>query len=243
MGHAKTWLLGLLSLLLFAAGAQAKEWRGIVPLRTTRADVERLLGPPGEYGIYTLPEGSAKIHYTGEYPCDGAANCWCAAPRDTVTRIRVGVAVPMKISALKLDPRRYKKFTSPAAPHHTTYTNEEEGVTYTVDEDGEEVLHIDYYESRADCAEMMRQRGGKKFRRHGVRKSGPRQRAAARASEWGGARTGKVSPRTSPSVIGASGRASRTPLLLRLFGKRHRLRVVRAVGLLPVGAQARAHAA
>lgn len=171
MSHQKRFLLCLLALLLLPAGVQAKEWRGIVPLKSTRADVERLLGPPGEYGIYTFPEETAKVHYTREYPCDDATNCWCVAPEDTVTRIRVGVAVPMRISALKLDMRKYKKFTSPVAPHHTTYSNDEEGITYTVDEDGEEVLHIDYYETRRDCAEMVRQRGGKKFRQRGVKKS------------------------------------------------------------------------
>jgi hypothetical protein len=38
-------LLSSISIVLFmAVSSQAEEWRGIVPLRSTRADVERMLG-------------------------------------------------------------------------------------------------------------------------------------------------------------------------------------------------------
>jgi len=54
---------------------------------------------------------------------------------------------------LKLDTQKYEKFTSRFALRQTTYSNDEEGITYTVAEDGEEVLRINYYPSESDCAE------------------------------------------------------------------------------------------
>lgn len=163
MNQRRTYLLGLLALLLWpAAGARAASWRGITPLKSTRADVERLLGPPHrEYGRYDFPEETASIRYAVGKHCDDANDCWCVAPKDVVTNIFVYVSFEMKFSELKLDLREYKKFTSPTAPHHTTYSNEKEGVTYTVTEDGE-VHSIDYYPSESDCEETVRQRGGKR---------------------------------------------------------------------------------
>ncbi len=40
-------LAAIVIVVLFSAGSlAAKDWRGILPLHSTRADVERLLGPP-----------------------------------------------------------------------------------------------------------------------------------------------------------------------------------------------------
>jgi hypothetical protein len=46
--------------------AQAKEWRGIIPLHSTRADVERILGQPSRpsrdaFSTYYLDEGLVQI--------------------------------------------------------------------------------------------------------------------------------------------------------------------------------------
>ncbi|MDQ3802632.1 MAG: hypothetical protein M3416_02095 [Acidobacteriota bacterium] len=55
------------TLLPVAYGAKAcpgKEWRGIVPLKSTRADVERLLGPNDENGStkYELPDAVVYVY-------------------------------------------------------------------------------------------------------------------------------------------------------------------------------------
>jgi hypothetical protein len=39
-------VIGFFSIILCATTAEAKSWRGIVPLYSTRSDVEQLLGPP-----------------------------------------------------------------------------------------------------------------------------------------------------------------------------------------------------
>ena len=47
-------------LCLFCIDLEAKDWRGITPLKSTRADVERLLGKEIE-GSYELPDERASI--------------------------------------------------------------------------------------------------------------------------------------------------------------------------------------
>src|SRR5687768_16252810 len=57
--------------LLLVPSSFTKEWRGIIPLRSTRADVERLLGPPepGSRGVYRTGSERITVSYA-EGPCD-----------------------------------------------------------------------------------------------------------------------------------------------------------------------------
>jgi hypothetical protein len=57
-------LISMVALCLYCAMlVQAKEWRGIVPLKSTRADVERLLGKPNGPGRYEFENERAYIDY------------------------------------------------------------------------------------------------------------------------------------------------------------------------------------
>ena len=64
---------GLSLILALNFVIQAKGWRGIVPLHSTRADVEQLLGPPDRKGnkpvvSYDLEKEQVTIIYSRE-PC------------------------------------------------------------------------------------------------------------------------------------------------------------------------------
>jgi hypothetical protein len=56
-------LCGIALALIVGNNAFAKEWRGIIPLHSTRADVEKLLGPPpnDEAALYQ-PSDNRSIH-------------------------------------------------------------------------------------------------------------------------------------------------------------------------------------
>ena len=57
--------------LVMVSRVSAQEWRKIAPLTSTRADVERLLGPNGRssYGVnYDLKDGILSIEYSSG-PC------------------------------------------------------------------------------------------------------------------------------------------------------------------------------
>jgi hypothetical protein len=77
--------------LVFSGVVGAKEWRGIVPLKSTREDVVRLLGSPTQQTeasyYYRLAEELAVIWFQPQ-PCDQCGLGW-KVPVGTVTTIGV----------------------------------------------------------------------------------------------------------------------------------------------------------
>lgn len=136
--------------------AQAKSWRGIVPLKSTRADVERLLGVPGKHGRYQFDEERAYIYYTDAGPCCPVNTCLCFVSENTVMSIRVELEVEMRFSTLKIDKKKHEKFVSPQDPNLASYSNDEEGIIYTVDLKNDDVTAIEYLPTAKDCQEVMR---------------------------------------------------------------------------------------
>lgn len=133
------------AILLAAAHVQAKEWRRIVPLRSTRAQVERRLGRPRD-GYHELRTERAFFIYSSGRGCAGG-EAW-NVPRDTVVRILVTPKTKLRLSALRLDMQRFEKSADTEVPTHALYKDKEAGLTYEVYEgDGESnglILHIQY---------------------------------------------------------------------------------------------------
>jgi len=82
----------------------SKMWRGITPLHSTRADVERLIGPPTSPGgfDYALKDEHVFILYSGKGCEKGKKGGW-SVPPDTVLSIMVASRKEQKISDLKLN--------------------------------------------------------------------------------------------------------------------------------------------
>lgn len=121
-------------MLCVGARAQEKGWRGIVPLRSTREDVERLLGPSSDrgYGVtYILKDQSVFFEYSSCHRCDDKENCF-NVPEYTVIRIAVSLVVKPRISNLGVDKKKFKKERNPNLPDYWYYTNAEEGIVYEV---------------------------------------------------------------------------------------------------------------
>jgi hypothetical protein len=142
----------LISILFLSISVQGKEWRGIVPLRSTRADVERLIGKPNfKYGIYDLEDARVDILYSSA-PCTvGLQGAWNVPP-DTVINITLSPKRNMLFSQLRINFRRFKKTQGAPAQQYATYTDEEEGITYVVFEgEGEDYGMISkiYYGPKA----------------------------------------------------------------------------------------------
>lgn len=131
-----------------ASLTQAQEWRKIVPLQSTRADVEQLLGSGGKsYGIvYELETGNLSIEYsTG--PCRGDKREGWNVPEDTVISYSFSAKVKQRFADLKFNRKKFKKVKDRHVPVIDYYVNVEEGVMYEV-QNGE-VNYIEYYPSRA----------------------------------------------------------------------------------------------
>jgi|ERR1044071_911401 hypothetical protein len=127
---------------------QAQEWRRIVPLQSTRADVERLLGPAERsYGVvYELEAGNLSIEYSSG-PCGGAKREGWNAPEETVISYSFSAKVKQRFADLKLNRKKFKKVKDRHVGVIDYYINAQEGIMYEV-QNGE-VDYVEYYPSRA----------------------------------------------------------------------------------------------
>jgi hypothetical protein len=123
--------LGLI--LFFGENASAREWRGITPLHSTRADVMRMLGPPtiDDY-IYDVDEGRINITYAGKRCQQGLPADWgnWNVPAGTVINIVVHLKNPISVSDLKVDLQKHYWYTDDVGAAY--YHDQKEGVHYTV---------------------------------------------------------------------------------------------------------------
>ena len=146
--------IGFFVILLCAASAEARGWRGIVPLHSTRSQVEQLLGPPTEKSnpysvVYKTPNETVLIYYANGRPCGIGENYspWRVA-RDTVTSIFISPLPGSPLSKLSIDESKYKKFTV-GHLSETRYINESEGEALTMGFD-DEVRSISYFAANDD---------------------------------------------------------------------------------------------
>ena len=133
-------IVGSIALILaLTLMTQAKEWRGIVPLRSTRADVERLLGPTIDdpsnknsyVDTYQTEEERVTVLYSDGPLCNGYLLRGYRVPKDTVVSIIVR-ATPFPFSDLKLDSSKYKEISGGDAIDFSYFTDEDEGIGYQV---------------------------------------------------------------------------------------------------------------
>jgi len=146
----------LLLIPAFAASlAIAQEtFRGIVPLVTTRSEVERKLGKPNGYGRYELEEGRVYINYR-ETKCEAKnTSCLlCLAPTGTVLTIVIEPNTDRYIKDLELDPNFWTK-ANVQGDHLSgmqVYVNEKAGMFYTVNSTDGWIRSLTYEGSEETC--------------------------------------------------------------------------------------------
>ncbi len=113
----------------------AKEWHGIVPLHSTRADVVRLLGAATDdrSATYYLPDETVVVQFS-KFPCDEKTSYekWKVAP-GTVISIRVIPKKQVQLADLRLNLASFKKVRGDDdLVGHFYYVNEEEGFSIEV---------------------------------------------------------------------------------------------------------------
>ena len=126
-------LFVLLCLLSAANAVSAKAWRGIEPLHSTRADVERLLGSPGAEYLpntrrYDLPGERALISYSSGDCEEGLARGW-RVPKDTVVNISIDTRPGTKIEEVLTPGKEYEQMHGAHTPH-ITYVDSDEGISF-----------------------------------------------------------------------------------------------------------------
>ena len=137
--------LGLIIIsLVLTQVSDFRDWRGIVPLRSTRAEVEKLLGPPEKStsATYRSEDGTVTVRYADRV-CDYG---W-QVPLETVISFSVYPKHPVALADMKLDERKFEKRRDVHNESVYYYINQGEGVNYTVDTGKEVVTLIEYYPS------------------------------------------------------------------------------------------------
>lgn len=132
-------------------------WRGIVPLHSTRADVERVLGAPETLtneAVYRRAGEDAWVEYVIS-PCKGSLSGW-NVPAFTVLRIQVLSEKRELFSELKIDRSKYTR-RGQGDSQTAHYVNLEDGIEYEVLPDGV-VYSVTYLPSVTDshqrCADF-----------------------------------------------------------------------------------------
>jgi len=128
--------------------AAAKPWRGIVPLQTTRAEVERLLGPPNIEGWgYELEGERALITYSDRKGCDEGLPAGWNVAADTVLEISVFIGGEVTLGDVLERGRTYDQILA-VKTRNISYVDSREGVRYAT-LDGM-VESITYFGAEAD---------------------------------------------------------------------------------------------
>lgn len=143
--------LGLI--LIQSEATEAKGWRGLVPLHSTRAEVERLLGSPDDARkehslVYKTENEVVIVDYAGDKPCGpGILDGW-QVPRGTMTSMTVSPRKRLRLSELRVDESRYKKIPDIHRPDVVKYMDDEAGESITVYQG--EVQYITYFPAAQD---------------------------------------------------------------------------------------------
>jgi hypothetical protein len=111
----KTLILGFL-FTLTAQPASAEEWRGLTPLKSTRADVVKIFNECNdqqESCEFAIEDEDITIEFAGTQNCSGV-------PSGTVLSIQRDLRKETTLEALGFDKRRFKSF-DPSTPPNLGY--------------------------------------------------------------------------------------------------------------------------
>jgi hypothetical protein len=119
-------------LILITVGtSSAQGWRGLVPLHSTREDVERVIGTPTDY-YYNLSNETVLVEFSSGSCKDAANEDSYKVPADTVTRIMVIPKSELPLKTLNVDITRYKKSVDGEIKEHVFYYKEGGGESIEV---------------------------------------------------------------------------------------------------------------
>lgn len=132
-----------IALMIFSSSASAQEWRTISPLKTTRAEVEALLGPvESEYfATYKLTEGNIFIEYSSG-PCRPDRKGGWNVLKNVVVSVHFYPKHKRRLADLKVDRRKLRKVVDRHVGGIVYYINDEDGVVYEIQEG--KVTSIEY---------------------------------------------------------------------------------------------------
>jgi hypothetical protein len=142
-----THTLTVLLMITFVAMPVQRSYRGVIPLESTRKDVEKLLGKPNDpyRGIYNFRDETVTFVYS-KNGCTPATKVegWPIAPiegwnvpADTVLFVNVNLRKQIPLHSLGIDMKNFKKVRGDSdVPSHFKYVDEDAGFTIDLNGDG-----------------------------------------------------------------------------------------------------------
>jgi len=115
-------LIFLAAIILYLSeSSNAKDWRGLTPLHSTRDDVTRLLGPSSDANniraIYSLEKEDVYIVFSSD---ELNSKCTGSVAKDAVLLIQVTPRTKLRLSDLSIDEGKYRSF-DPSIPPDIGY--------------------------------------------------------------------------------------------------------------------------
>lgn len=149
--------VAIMSLAVWVQGQDS--FKGIVPLLTTRAEVEKKFGVPDQYGRYEFAEGMVSILYRDSTCEKSNSSCFCIVPVGTVLEIEITPNYDQYIKDLKLDPKVWEKAEVKGGhvPDIEVYMNHKTGMTYEVNAEDGWIRSIRYNGSKETCEKLSKQ--------------------------------------------------------------------------------------
>ena len=151
----------VLPVVICAGSAYAEPWRGIVPLKSTRADVERLLGKPlpgntSFYVTYKLESEEVRVRYADKTLCTGTDECECHVPDNTVLTVVVQPKTTIRFSSLNLDQSKYHAIVNAENTNNVAYSDFDAGLMYVISKRDDLVLYVQYSPTAKDCDAIIK---------------------------------------------------------------------------------------
>jgi hypothetical protein len=135
----RSFMATLLVFLFVAQLPSPKEWKGLSALKSTRADVERLMGPPGnnienKLLTYYLPDTVVDFQFSGNPRCGQKFPypTWDVS-EETVTVIKVSFKKQLLVADTGIDLTKFQKRKGNFdLPGHFYYSDTEDGFSIEV---------------------------------------------------------------------------------------------------------------
>ena len=151
-------MLILIVALCFASPSSCCDdnvWRGIQPLKTSRHEVKKLLGPPTADSVspyaskYLTHDGDVSITFS-RGGCDSELNSGWNVPELTVLQIAFYPSPKIPIADLRFDRDKFNARSDSDIIDLLEYVNREDGISITVDTDLQLVESVIYSPNNAD---------------------------------------------------------------------------------------------
>lgn len=141
--------------IVFAPDVSGKEWRGIVPLHSTRADVVRLFGGCSDSdGACRVNVGNEEAYFvfSNQKVVREYNECTKNLPPNTVLLIEVVLTNPPKLNTLRINKSNFRTFDPSLPPNigYKGYIDEKEGLIIKTYKG--KVLQLDYIAAKKDVA-------------------------------------------------------------------------------------------